>query len=378
VVVNYLDLNRIGDVVEANLDEFGLISAGACPVSCATDPNQFSRYLFYLDRVHLSSAGFAIVGRYAVRQLEAPQTFEAQSDLGLSAAHGFGQLMSGRLDLGGGGDQRLAFFLVGTAASHDFTRSNTSFAYDYDSFGVAAGAEIDIGPGLVGGAVSYSKPKTDFTNAVGRTRADAWHVGAYGQIEFAGAFVEGYAGYGWLDYDFRREAVIDQISAETDGTSLVAGGEAGFLFGILGVSAGPVIGIQYARAELDGYTEAGDPVLTLNVSEQRASETLGFAGVEAQIDSGVGPLAIQPYVKLLAEKQLDGNARTISYSNTASPTIVNSFDRTEESDDVYGRVEGGLSIGLGSAISLQAQASATLEHPHGDEVSGFLGVKLGF
>ena len=37
-IVNYVDLNRIGDVVGANLQSFGLISAGACPLACAANP----------------------------------------------------------------------------------------------------------------------------------------------------------------------------------------------------------------------------------------------------------------------------------------------------------------------------------------------------
>ncbi len=91
ITVNYLDLTQIGNVVEANLAKFGLISAGACPIACVTtDPSLLDKYLFYVDRLHLTSAGFAIVGAYAVRQLEAPLTFEAQSDLGLSSASGFG------------------------------------------------------------------------------------------------------------------------------------------------------------------------------------------------------------------------------------------------------------------------------------------------
>jgi len=79
VIVNYLDLNLIGDQVQGNLAAFGLQSAGACPIACVTtNPELLDRYLFYVDQVHLTSAGFAIVGRYAVRQLEAPLHFGAQ------------------------------------------------------------------------------------------------------------------------------------------------------------------------------------------------------------------------------------------------------------------------------------------------------------
>ena len=104
VIVNYLDLNRIGDVVGANLSAFGLRSAGASSPADAAAGNA-DQFLFYVDQVHLSSAGFAIVGRYAARQLEAPLHFEAQTDSALHAVASFGQVLSERLDLGTSDDR---------------------------------------------------------------------------------------------------------------------------------------------------------------------------------------------------------------------------------------------------------------------------------
>jgi phospholipase/lecithinase/hemolysin/uncharacterized protein YhjY with autotransporter beta-barrel domain len=378
VTVNYLDLNRIGDALEANPSAFNLLGTGACPTSCVTtNPELLDRYFFYVDQLHLTSRGFEIVGQYALAQLEAPLTFEAQTDLGLSTASGFGQFMSGRLDLSES-DKPLSFFLVATSASHDVADGRTTFAYDYDSIGAAAGAELGFGQGVVGVALSYSRPETDFLSGNGRTRADAWQVGGYAKFESGGASAQAYAGYGFVDYDLRRRAVIDDIFAETEGNSLVAGGEVGYLFGMSNAKVGPVIGVQYARATIDGYTETGDAVLTLDVGRQRASELVGFAGLEAEFDTEVGGLGIKPYGKLLAEQELDSSGRPIAYSNTASPIIVNSFESEEEEDDVYARVEGGLSFELAEAVALQVQASATVEHPEHDEVSGFVGLKLGF
>jgi outer membrane autotransporter protein len=381
VIVNYLDLTQIGNVVEANLSAFGLISAGACPIACVTtDPSLLSKYLFYVDQLHLTSRGFEIVGQYAVRQLEAPLTFESQTDLGLSSASNFGQLMSGRLDLAGGGGEGnpLSFYLVATTASHDVAASNTSLSYDYDSFGVAGGAEYDLGTGMIGVALAYSRPNTDSISGTSRARAEAYHIGAYGQFEAGGAFAEAYGGIGRLDYRIRRAAVINEIEADTEGDSLVAGGEAGYLFQLQGFRAGPVVGAQYARVEMDEYTERGDPVLTLNVSEQRAAELVGFAGVEAQLRTEVGGLDVAPFVKLLAEKELDRSGGSIRYALTGAPMIVNRFELEEGEDDVYARIEGGASFELAPGLALQLQASATVEHPEHDEFSGSLGVKLSF
>lgn len=379
VIVNYLDLTQLAGVVEGNLAAFGLQSAGACPIACVTtNPELLDRFLFYVDQVHLTSRGFAIVGQYAVRQLEAPLHFAGQTDLGVAAASGFGQLMGGRLDLAGEGERPLSFFLLGTAAGYDVRGDATTLAYDYDSTGIAGGAEYDFGPGVVGVALSYSRPRTDIVMGTGRTRADAYQAGVYAGFASGGLFAEGYAGVGRLDYRIRRTAVIDEIAADTDGDTIVAGGEAGYLFGVGGVRAGPVVGVQYARAKLDGYTERGDPVLTLTVGDQRASEFVGFAGLEANFETEIGGLGAAPFVKLLAEKELDSSRRAIRYAGVASPVIVNRFDIEQGKDDVYARIEGGASLLLGAGIALQLQASATVEHPRQDEFSGFVGLKFGF
>jgi phospholipase/lecithinase/hemolysin len=69
VSVRYLDLDELAHRVASDPAAFGLDSAGACPAECLTDPALARKYLFYVDKVHLTSAGFAIVGRAAVAQL---------------------------------------------------------------------------------------------------------------------------------------------------------------------------------------------------------------------------------------------------------------------------------------------------------------------
>lgn len=41
-------------------------------------------------------------------------------------------------------------------------------------------------------------------------------------------------------------------------------------------------------------------------------------------------------------------------------------------------VEGGASLALDSALALEVQASATVEHPERNEFTGSLGLKFGF
>jgi outer membrane autotransporter protein len=383
VIVNYLDLNRIGDVVGANLQAFGLTSAGACPVACAANPDVARQFLFYVDQVHLTSRGFEIVGQYGVRQLEAPLQLQAQGEAGLQAARSFGGVMLGRLDLSsarfGEGHSGMNVWVSGNIASLDRRRSLTSLAYDLETVSGSAGVEYDAASGfIVGGAGAYTRSDSDFETGTGGGRAAGWQIGGYAGWEGNGAFVQGYAGIGTLDYEISRDAVIDSISGDTDGKTVTAGAEAGYLLPFGGMSVGPVVGLRYARAELDGYTETGDPVLTLNVSDQNVKSLTGSAGLEARGAYEVGGLALQPYASAALEKEFEGNARGVRYALTAAPEIVNTFQLPGRSRDTYGRVTGGVNLALGSALALQVQASSTLEHEEGNEFAGSIALRVGF
>jgi len=383
VIVNYLDLNKIGDQVAANLPAFGLVSAGACPVACVTtDTSLLDKYLFYVDNVHLTSRGFEIVGQYAVRQLEAPLQLQAQTDTGLLAATSFGNSLSGRLDLShartDGSGKGFNVFITANAANQDYRRSVTNLAYELDSFGVSAGAEYDSGPVILGAAVNYSRPKADMETGTGGVKAKAWQVGGYAGWSAGGAFAQAYGAYGWLNQDSHRRAVIDDIHGSADGRTAVAGAKAGWLATLGGARIGPVAGVQYARAKLDGYTERGDPVLTLNVAGQSVHALVGSAGLEARGTFDSGGLAIRPYASVTAEKDFDGDGRTIRYAGTASPTIVNSFVLADRSKQTYGRATAGADLSLGGTISLQIQGSASFGRNQGNDMGGFAGLKVGF
>jgi phospholipase/lecithinase/hemolysin/uncharacterized protein YhjY with autotransporter beta-barrel domain len=380
VIVNYLDLSQIGNVVSTNPAAFGLQSAGACPIACVTtNPELLDRYLFYVDQLHLTSAGFAIVGRYAVRQLEAPLQLAAQGEAGLQAATSFGKLLTGRLDLAhGGGTDGLRFFVSGNTTSRNVAAETESFAFDLDTTGLSAGAEYGMGPAVVGLAGNYARGQADMSTGTGRVRTRAWQVGAYARWAMGGAFVLGYAGIGSLRYRITRDAVIDQIRARPDGRVMTAGAKGGYLLDLGGFEIGPVVAIDYGEAEVDPYTETGDPVLTLNVERQKARTLLGRAGLELHAELDAGGLAVRPYFEAAAEKELEGNERTIRYAGTPSPTIVNRWVLPGRERDVHGRLTGGANLALGGAIALQVQGSATVSQKGGDEVGGFVALKLGF
>ena len=124
--------------------------------------------------------------------------------------------------------------------------------------------------------------------------------------------------------------------------------------------AGPVVAIDYAKAKVDGYTETGDPALTLNVRlgerqvlhgrhRRRASRRLRHrrrVGAALSLgDAGEGTGRQRPGRALLADHRAG---------------IVNSWSVGEGSDGAYGRLSAGGSAEILSRVSLNTLLSTTV------------------
>lgn len=378
--MNYLDLNLIGDRVQANPAAYGLQSPGA---STAADvaAGRADNFLFYADNVHLSSAGFAIVGAYAVRQLEAPLHLEAQVDTVLHSAESFGQALEDRLDLGSadeGDGPPLRLFLTGDYGQRTRDDTLTSLEYRTVRTGGTIGLEYDGGQWLVGAAVNLSNGESDMRTGTGSVASDALQFGAYASWSNGNAFIEAYGGVGRADLDIRRDAIIDEIRGAPDAETMIAGAQVGYLMDFGQLKIGPVLGIAYARARIDAFTETGDQVLTLNVREQEDDQLVASAGLELNGSSDIGGGRFSPYLTAVAEKELESDPRTILYAATAAPGIVNRWTVGGGSDDPYARITGGANFSITRAVTLQVAAGTTVGQDGGDSSSASVAVRVGF
>ncbi|HTG79333.1 MAG TPA: autotransporter domain-containing protein [Sphingomicrobium sp.] len=383
VIVHYLDGTLLLNQVAANLSDYGLVGL-ACPAlpstSCIADPSQ--KFLFYYDQLHLTSAGFAIVGRYIAAQLEAPLVLQGASDLSLDVAHQFGRTLTTRMDLGSPRDgdtfNGLRVFLVGDGYSRKLSAGPRNEAYRSSGVGLTAGAEYGFGTGVAGLAVNYSRPKINFGNDNAENEARSIQLGGYAGFAIAGGFAEGYAGYGWNKHDIDRAGVVEDMEADPKGHHFIAGAKGGYLFPLGSVRFGPVVALDYAKAKVDGYTEDGDPVLNLNVASLSYSSMRGSLGVELRGDFAGGGVQLRPYASAAIEKDFTGDDRTIHFSQTSAPTIVNRFALEDGSKKAYGRIAGGFSAEILTNVSLDAGGSATIGKNQGEETSAQVGVRVGF
>jgi uncharacterized protein YhjY with autotransporter beta-barrel domain/phospholipase/lecithinase/hemolysin len=376
-IVHYLDGSLILRDIQANPTAYGMTNGLVCPIfpnpTCVVNSNG---YLFYGDALHLTSQGFAIVGQYVAVQLAAPLTLQAPSDLGLDTARQWGRTLSSRGDLyarNGTVPDGLRFYIVGDAFARNVPRSDENSDFNIRGTGATLGAEYGVGGGLVGIAGNYTRPRAEFGNESARVSGHSWQIGAYGSIDVNGLFGQAYLGYGHDRNHIDRAGVVDNMSATASGNHWSAGAKGGYLMSFLGMEAGPVVALDYARAKVDGYTESGDPALTLNVGNQSLKAFTGQAGIEVRGEIS----GLHPFVDLTAEHEFSGDHRLITFAQTSAPIIVNTWS-TSRDKETYGRLAGGASANVGGAFSIDVYGTTTLGRDHGQEIGGQIGVKAHF
>lgn len=377
VQVAYVDITTIGQTVRADPAHFGFTNVNdACPQSCIGDSAQQSQYLFYVDGVHLTSAGFALVGEYAVNQLDAPYSFRANGDAVNQAAQDFGRTITGRLDLARGNKapDGLSVFLQGSGNHSRHGYDDTSDGYSDQSWGANGGVEYKKGGLTAGGIFSWTKSHADSSTVDGDgAHAKSYQVGGYAVFDTGTVFAQAYGGYGWHHVDIRRAGVAYDLAASPHARSIVAGARAGVLMPTGIGRIGPIAGIAFAHARLDGYTEAGDPAAALVVGRQRFDTVVASAGLEWRPD--LGP-TVTPWLRATAEKGVHGDSRDIRYAPAVAPSIVNDFTVASASDKAYGDVAAGLSARLGNRIAIEGTIHTSFSRPDGNDYGGFAGVKF--
>ena len=385
VIVHYLDGTALLGRIIADPTAYGLTSAGSCPAAeatrCVTDRAFSDQYLFYVDTLHLTSAGFAILARYVAAQLDAPLSLQAPSDLGIDTARQFGRTLSTRVDLHGprasGSLAGLRLFVVGDMFQRDVEESNDNNHFDIDGVGVTAGAEFGLPGGIAGVAANYTRPRVRFGDDSSRVNGRSYQLGAYAGIGMGNIFGQAHVGFGSDRHKIRRAGVIDNMSARPSGSHVTAGAKAGYLMGFGGLRVGPIAALDYARAKVDGYTETGDAALTLDVGSQSFKSMTGQLGIEARGGLNAGVAALRPFVSATLEHDFAGDDRSIAFSQTSAPVIVNRWD-IDGGKQTYGRVSAGAAASILTGTSIDAAVSATLGRDGGDELGAQLGVRMAF
>jgi outer membrane lipase/esterase len=388
VRVEYVDLSMIESNVVANPALYGLTYATTIsPIITPSNSALVNQYLFYADGIHLTSAGFAIVAEYIANRLDAPETFAATGDLGLNVANAFVDTMFDRLELFNAkpgasthGASPWSAFIQGNGAISDRSNYVNSKGYHSDGLGTTFGLEYRLtSNAMLGAACSLDYPSLHLNQNAGTTKATTSQLGLYGAWSQKNLFLQYQMSYGWLNYTNSRPGVVSSISANPDGNSFAAAFKGGYLFDVTpSLRVGPIAGLTYAQAHVNGYTENGDPVLTLTLNGQTAKSVLGSVGAQARSAFDLGKTRIDSYLNLTVENNFRNSDRVIQYSATSAPLIVNSWTATGALNHAFVRLSAGGDVNLSKSVALRLNLSQTINQPGGNDFFSTGGLNVTF
>jgi outer membrane autotransporter protein len=191
-------------------------------------------------------------------------------------------------------------------------------------------------------------------------------------------FVDALAAYGTVALDMTRPGAIDTVHGSTDATALGLATRAGYLFDLGKVRVGPIAGISFVSAKVDGFTEAGQDPTAMRVAEQMIDSLTGSAGIRFLAPFQMGGTLFVPYLNVTLEHQFGDAKGSITTSLTQAPGAPVSLSFPVFGARDYGKIEGGLTVELGPEASLSLSGASTFAREDGHDYRLSLGLNWRF
>jgi outer membrane autotransporter protein len=345
----------------------------------------------------------ALIATFMANQINSPTTVVPQGSISTSITAGFTTSVLGRLDA----ERTFSPFGMGTAMAMAYAgptkalgpvdpgkrwsiygnvdygsgSRGTQFlgsSYNYIALGGTIGVDYRRDQNWkFGGVFSYSQPDVNLGVQNAHNRINAYQLAGYGSFTDAHWFADGLLAYGRQDFSLDRWGVTDAVTASTHADTFTAAARGGYLFDVGRLRAGPIAGLTYMHAVIQGYTEAGDILLTMMVDRQTINALTGNAGLQLRLPFVTGMVLYSPFINLTAEQDFAGSARNATTTLVTAPllpilTPVSAQDRT------YGRVAAGIGAGIAGNINATLTVTSTFARAGGNDFAVSSGIRAAF
>jgi outer membrane autotransporter protein len=343
------------------------------------------------------------VDRLVASLCDAVKGLGAQSSVSVLAATSLTGAIMGRLDAGrvqseggssgssggGGNDGRMSLGAVektrpgpaqGTAGPLTVYAGGTFLAGSSPDRPEAAGLTYDGGSGMIGLEYSINRnlilgvagsfAAMDANLNTGATvGAEVMHGAAYLSYATRALFVDALAAYGAIGLDLSRPGTVEEtVRASTSGGAFALAARGGYLFDFGKLRAGPIAGLTYIHARIDGYSEAGEDPSAMKVEDQTVESVTGSAGVRFLAPFQAGGSVFVPYLNITLEHNFGDGKAELTTSLTGAPSgspVSISFPTFGVRD--YGKVEGGLTVELTPSASVTLSGASTFAGDDGHD-----------
>jgi outer membrane lipase/esterase len=369
VNIYYINANEGLQEVLTDPGRFGIVNTtNECILtpSCVNGPRSVQDTYLFWDDVHPTTGVHEYLAEIVANQLLAEQTVGGQAQLLLSQQADFTSGIFQRLDARRGADAnvgQLEVWMQGHYSHGDRDNQPGSDGFNYNTGSLLVGADYAIAPELlVGGAFGYGAPHADFDNSLGKLAYDAYQGGLYASWRQDGFFADATATYGGFDSSTAWRAGVlgsGNVNFTPNGDAYGAAVGGGYMITTGPVIVGPIVGLNYTRANIDSYTENGEPLITQHVDSQGVDSLTGRVGFSATYGAGLAAWVPRPTLSLSAEREFMNGSRTIdSYFLSANLPIHTTIAG-------YGATYGRAGLGVTEAFSNRLTGLVDLETTFG-------------
>jgi len=263
--------------------------------------------------------------------------------------------------------------------------------FDSDTYSGSVGAEYRAFPWLhVGGAFSYLESDTNIGSNYGNIDLDGTLLSGYATAFYGDFYVDALYSYGQFDNDIRRNTLLgNSAQGNTESQTHNVDVNVGYTLPITEtMSLGPILGLNYATGDIDGYTETGGRNANLIYPDDDFESTIGRLGghLTWYSDTPVGKVTVQGRAGWAHEFTPDDDP--VSAELATSPYLLVSGGNarriggfTAESDGAYAG-EDWLELGASVRLDLSRRWNVQLDYEgqfaRDDASAHFVGLKLSY
>ena len=236
-------------------------------------------------------------------------------------------------------------WVEGVAATGEIDGDDDAFGSESDTYGVSAGGEIVLNQeaSVFGFFVGYTDTDTDLERTQDSAETQNLQVGLYGAHRFGEHFHANAAGsVSFLDFDTERVTPLGTATGGFDGLGVSGAAEALYDFNFdRNIRLSPLVGVEAAFIDRDGYTESGADAFNLEVDGDTDEFLAHVVGVEGAVGF---PAGLLDWIVALragwAHQYLDTQASTTSrFALGGDSFTTSSAERDEDSFRLGAHVE---------------------------------------
>ena len=227
--------------------------------------------------------------------------------------------------------------------------------------GLVAGLDYRFSDSFVLGAtLGQTKNDATFLNSAGSLKTSNNTFSMYGTwVPSENSSVDGYLGYGKINFDSDRRVEFGPISGTTSGSTagqqILAGISASYQKDIGRFNLAPFLNLDYIRTSINGYNETGTTSLELHYSDRITNSLTSSLGARVSTSYGYDWGTLQPLARLAAVHEFQNNAKQISNELVITPGTGFTVS-TDAPDRNY------LDLGLGMSAALNGGTQLFIDY----------------